>query len=162
MHLSLEQIFLLADRLQQVKSISLVLGFGALCGGILLLMNHKRQIDDVIASGESDRVIAFEQRKYRRRSWASTMISCLGCFLGGLYWVNDQKLFTIFILAILGLLLGIFGLAIIDLFIVGIHHIATPDQKAQKEMIAEYLRQREKLINQTESEDPSDSSSASD
>lgn len=140
-------LVLLGSRLDSVRLYSLVLGIGTLAGGVLLLLNHKRQLDEVLGSRPESRIADFEQRKYRRRASASTMIACLGCLLAGLYWVTDEKVFAIFILMILTLLVGIFGLAIFDLFSVGLHHIATPDQKEQKKLIQEYLREREKLLN---------------
>ena len=50
----------------------------------------------------------------------------------------------------LGLLVGILLIAFIDMFSVGLHEIATPDQKAEKAMVDEYLRQREKLVQRDE------------
>ena len=148
--------FHLVAEFGNVRTYSLLLGIGAFCGGILLLLNHKRTLDEIIERRESDRVVAYETRKFRRRASASTMIACLGCMLAGLYWVTDAKVFAIFIMLILALLLGIFGLALIDLFSVGLHHIATPDQKTQRKMIEDYLREREKLINKvgTQDEEP--------
>ncbi len=142
-----------SDSLNNVKAYALILGIGALLGGVYLLLNHKQTLDAVLASREPDRVKTFESRKYRRRASASTMIACLGCLLAGLYWVTDQKVFAVFILMILGLLVGIFCLAVLDLFSVSLHHIANPDEKTQKKMIEDYLREREKLLNKVAAEE---------
>lgn len=143
---------LLAHNFDNIRFASLIIGLGVFSGGVLLLINHKRHIDQVADGNASDRIKAFEARKFRRRAAVSTMIACLGCTLGALYWVTDQKVFAVFIMMSLALLLGIFGLAVIDFFSVGLHHLATPDQKAQKKMIEEYLRQREKLLNKVDDE----------
>ncbi len=53
---------------------------------------------------------------------------------------------------ILTLLLGIMGMALIDLFSVGLRQLGTPDKEAEKRMIEEYLRQREKATKSKEDE----------
>ena len=78
------------------------------------------------------------------------MITSVGCMLAALFWVTEAKIFAAFILMILTLLLGILGIAIIDLFSVGLHEIARPDE-SQKEKIQEYLRQREARKKEEES-----------
>ena len=92
----------------------------------------------------------FELRKFRRRSIVSAMITSVGCIMSSLFWVSDERVFCVFILMTLGLLAAILGVAIIDMFSVGLQQIATPDQKAEKAMVDEYLRQREKLAQRDE------------
>jgi len=65
--------------------------------------------------------------------------------MAALFWVTEERVFSVFILMILGLLVAILGVALIDLFSVGLQQIATPDPKAERAMVEEYLRQREKL-----------------
>jgi len=122
---------------------SLVLGLGTVAGGILLLSHHKRHLKEVLAQRPEQRIIDFEERKFRRRSIVSTMIASVGLMLASLFWVEDQRVFAVFIMMILGVLIGIIGIAFFDLFSVSLHQIASPDQKAQKALIEEYLRQRE-------------------
>lgn len=129
---------------ENVRSYALALGIGGLAGGILLFINHRRQLESILASDADERTRAFEQRKYRRRAIVSAMIASVGCMMAALYWVSDAKVYSAFILMILTLLLGIMGMALIDLFSVGIQQIGTPDKAAEKKMIQEYLRQREK------------------
>jgi predicted histidine transporter YuiF (NhaC family) len=135
---------LLIAAFENVRLYALVLGIGGLVGGVLLFINHKRQYDAVLASDADERTRAFETRKYRRRAIVSAMIASVGCMLAALYWVRDAKIYSAFILMILALLLGIMGMAIIDLFSVGLRQLGTPDKDAEKRMIEEYLRQREK------------------
>ncbi len=66
---------------ENVRGYSLVLGLGGLAGGILLFINHKRQIDAVLASDANQRTRAFEIRKFRRRSIVSAMIASVGCMM---------------------------------------------------------------------------------
>lgn len=128
---------------ENIRNYSLVLGIGGIAAGVLLFINHKRHLDHMLASDAAERVKVYESRKYRRRATASAMIASVGCMLAALYWVNDAGVFSVFILMILSLLVGILGVALIDLFSVGIQQIATPDDQSRKAMIEELLRQRE-------------------
>ena len=128
---------------ENIRNYSLALGIGAVAGGVLLFVNHKRHLLEILASDAAERVKAYESRKYRRRATASAMIASVGCMLAALYWVTDARIFSIFILMILSLLVGILGVALIDLFSVGLQQIATPDDQSRKAMIEEFLRQRE-------------------
>lgn len=144
---------LVAD-LAGVQSYALTIGVAALAGGIWLLIQHKRHLVRVLSSDVPERVKAFESRKFRRRALASTLIASLGTMLAALYWINDQRVFASVILIILGLLVGISGLALIDIFSIGLHRLSTPDKTSQKAMIEEFLRNREK--EKRESEDDLD------
>lgn len=135
---------LIVGAFENVRIYALALGIGGFAGGILLFINHKHQLDAVLASGADERTCAFEIRKYRRRAIVSAMIASVGCMMAALYWVRDYKIYSAFILMILTLLVGILGMAIIDLFSVGLQQIGTPDKEAERKMVEEYLRQREK------------------
>ena len=128
---------------ENIRNYSLVLGIGGIAGGILLFINHKKRVDQMLASDAAERVKTYESRKYRRRATASAMIASVGCMMAALYWVNDARVFSVFILMILSLLVGILGVALIDLFAVGLQQIATPDEQSRKAMIEEFLRKRE-------------------
>lgn len=128
---------------ESIRSYTLAFGIAGLVGGILLFINHKRRLVEVLASDASQRTQAFELRKYRRRTVVSAMIASAGCMMAALYWVTDARAFSVFILMILALLLGILGVAFFDLFSVGLHQIATPDEASQKAMIEDYLKKRE-------------------
>ncbi len=133
----------LVGAFESIRSYTLALGIGGIAGGILLFINHKKFLDQQLASDANDRVKSFEMRKFRRRTIASAMITSAGTMMAALYWVTDVKVFSIFILMILSLLVGILGVAFFDLFSVGIQQIATPDERSQKAMIEEYLKNRE-------------------
>ena len=134
---------LLLAEFESIRNYTLAIGIGGIAGGILLFINHKRQLDTQLASDANERVKGFEIRKFRRRSAASAMIMSAGLMMAALYWVTEPKVFAVFIMMILTLLLGILGVALMDLFSVGIQQIATPDESSQKKMIEEYLKSRE-------------------
>lgn len=131
-----------------IRNISLALGLGGIACGIILFINHKRHLKNVLAGRPEQRIVAYEERKFRRRSIVSAMIASTGLMMAALHWVNDAKIFAVFIMMILGLLVAILGVALIDLLSVSLQQIATPDDQAQKAMVKEYLRQREKAAEQ--------------
>lgn len=135
---------------ESIRGYSLAIGLCGFFAGVFLFLSHRRQWEQVANSDASDRVVKFELRKFRRRSIVNAMITSVGCIMSALFWVTDGRVFSIFILMTLGLLVAILGVAIIDMFSVGLHEIATPDQKAEKAMVDEYLRQREKLAQRDE------------
>ena len=135
---------------ESIRSYSLAIGLCGFVSGVFLFLSHRRQWAEVISGDTPDRVVKFELRKFRRRSIVSAMIASVGCIMSSLFWVTDGRVFSIFILMTLGLLVAILGVAIIDMFSVGLHEIATPDQKAEKAMVDEYLRQRDKLAKRDE------------
>ena len=139
---------------ESIRNYTLALGVGGIAGGILLFVNHKKHLDQKLASDANDRVKAFEIRKFRRRTVVSAMVTSAGTMMAALYWVTDVKVFSIFILMILSLLVGILGVAFFDLFSVGIQQIATPDERSQKAMIEEYLKTRKES---TDDDAPKDS-----
>ena len=94
---------------ENIRIYTLALGIGGIVGGILLFINHKKSLDSVLASDSADRVMEYEMRKYRRRATVSAMVASVGCMLSALYWVNDARVFSVFILMILSLLVGILG-----------------------------------------------------
>ena len=144
---------LLVGAFENIRNYTLAFGIAGLAGGVLLFVNHKRRLDGVLVSGANERIKAFETRKYRRRTVVSSMVASAGCMMAALYWVTDAKVFSAFILMILTLLLGILGVALFDLFSVGLHQISTPDEDSQKAMIEDYLRKREENAAEQEVED---------
>ena len=134
---------------ESIRGYSLAIGLCGFVSGVFLFLHHRRQWES-IAKDTPERIVQFELRKFRRRTIVSAMIASVGCVMSALYWVTDGRVFSIFILMALGLLVGILLIAFIDMFSVGLHEIATPDQKAEKAMVDEYLRQREKLVQRDE------------
>ncbi len=132
----------LLSAFESVRNYALAIGVGGVAGGILLYINHKRHLDQQLAGDANERVKSFEMRKFRRRSIASAMITSAGLMMAALYWVTDVKVYSVFMLLIVSLLVGILGVALFDLFSVGIQQIATPDEESQKAKIEEYLKSR--------------------
>lgn len=130
---------------ESIRGSALALGVAGIVGGITLFLNHRRHWEEVASSDAAQRIVKFELRKFRRRSINSGMITSAGLMMAALFWVTEERVFSVFILMILGLLVAILGVALIDLFSVGLQQIATPDPKAERAMVEEYLRQREKL-----------------
>lgn len=129
---------------ERIRNFTLVLGLSGIATGILLYINHKRHLDRVLSEKPSERIANFEMRKFRRRAVTSVMITSVGLMMAALFWVTDAKVFSSFILMILTLLVGILGIAFVDMFSVGLHQIGTPDERSQKAMIEEYLQKRQK------------------
>ena len=64
------------------SSVSLIIiGLLALAGGVIMMMQHKQVIDEVMNSDEDPRIQLFERRKFRRRSLASAMIAAIGILM---------------------------------------------------------------------------------
>ncbi len=135
-----------------IKGFSLMLGIVAVASGLFLFLNHRRHLNDVMSDPQNKRILAFEIRKYRRRTAISAMITSTGFMLAALNWVNEPRVFTVFIMMILGLLLAILVIAFFDLFLVGLQQIATPDPRSQKAMIEAFLKQREEAAAQAKAE----------
>ena len=129
-----------------------MLGIAAIASGLFLFVNHRRHLNDVMSDSQNKRILAFEIRKYRRRTAISAMITSTGFMLAALNWVNEPRVFTVFIMMILGLLLAILVIAFFDLFLVGLQQIATPDPRSQKAMIEAFLKQREEAAAQARAE----------
>ena len=127
-----------------VMGYCLVFGIAGLIGGLVLLSAHKSALDQAMETESNERVQRFEIRKFRRRATASSMIASAGCMMAALYWVDDPRVFSIFILLILGLLLLILTIAFFDMFSVGLQTLTRTDDAARKALVDEYLRQRKK------------------
>jgi len=154
-----QTIPVLIGAFESIRGSALALGVGGIAGGIILFLNHRRRWEEVASSDAAQRIVKFEQRKFRRRSINSGMITSAGLMMAALFWVTEERVFSVFILMILGLLVAILGVALIDLFSVGLQQIATPDPKAEKAMVEEYLRQREKLAQRNDLESQTSSES---
>lgn len=139
---SVIQSFELLGAFESIKGFSLILGIAAIASGLFLFLGHRRHLNEVMSDVKNKRIVAFEIRKYRRRTAISAMITSTGFMLAALNWVNEPRVFTVFIMMILGLLLAILVIAFFDLFLVGLQQIATPDPQSQKAMIEAFLKQR--------------------
>jgi hypothetical protein len=141
---SIESIQLLLGFNESVMAYCLAFGIAGLVGGLALLSAHKAALDQAMATENNERVQRFEIRKFRRRATASSMIASVGCMMAALFWVDDPKVFSIFIMLILTLLLLILTIAFFDMFSVGLQSLTRTDDAAREALVEEYLRQRKK------------------
>ncbi len=143
--------FLLATRAQNV---ALGVGCATLAAGVLLLISHRRELDQQLDNTDnSDFQLRFEKRKYRRRATSSSLIASVGVLVAGLFWVNESRVFFVFVSLIL-LLLGVISvLAMIDFFSVSLQQLANPDERTQKALLEEMVRKHRESKQNTDSQD---------
>ena len=127
-----------------------MLGLGSLAGGVFSLLSHKRHLDEVVSSGEPERIQKYESRKYRRRAAASSLIASQGIMLAGIGFVDEPRTVAILVSIILLMLVGVLGVAMFDFFSVGLNEVTRKDDTARKAMVDEYVRQRNRLLEQQE------------
>ncbi|MEM9412480.1 MAG: hypothetical protein AAGA30_15305 [Planctomycetota bacterium] len=147
---------LLAFLSDATKSSIVVIGLAALIGGVFLLLKHKADIDEVLENERDSNIQRFEQRKFGRRSLASSLIAAMGILMISLYWAHDPNTFIALISVVLLLLLAVMVLAFLDLMLVSLHAVTQDDPKARDEMVKEYLRQRQKLLDVVDESAPGD------
>ena len=128
-----------------VRVSMLVFGLSAFAGGILLMFNHKRSYEEVFRTEKNRSVRLFEQRKFRRRTTASCLISAIGVMLASLYWASEPVPFTALVTMILILLVALLVLASLDLMSVGLQNIAHPDDSHRQQLVDEVIQKREQL-----------------
>jgi len=121
---------------------ALAVGVASFFGGIMLIGAHRRGLDRATAEVETARNERFEVRKFRRRSLVGSLIASMGAIMAGLYWVTDNRLFSLFVLMILGLLSGILVIAMIDFFSVGLHTLTDTRSGDYKTLLQEYQRRK--------------------
>lgn len=140
------------------RAYMLLFGLAAFSGGILLMFRHQRSFQEASRRTTNERLRLFELRKFRRRMTASSMISAIGVMLASLYWADDPRVFAILISLVLVMLLGVLGLAFLDLFSVGLQQLANPDDSSRQAMVDEYLRKRKQEHVDEDEDDEPDSS----
>ena len=121
---------------------ALVFGVASFVGGITLIFAHRRGLDLATAEAETARNQRFEVRKFRRRSLVGSLIASMGVTMAGLYWVTDPKLFSLFLLIILGLLAGILVIAMIDFFSVSLHTLTDTRASDYKTLLQKYQQRK--------------------
>ena len=142
------QLLAQASRAQQA---SLLVGIAICVGGVLLMFSHRRSLDEAFEESLSGQKINFENRKYRRRVVVAGMIASLGVMISAIYWVEEPRAFAILIVLILGTLVAILGVAMIDLYSVGLQTLASTDQPDRKELIEDYLKRRQQAAAEAKS-----------
>lgn len=129
----------------RISHFLLLLGLAAFAGGFLLMFHHLRQWREVWATERDPRVRLFERRKFRRRTTVAALVSATGTTMTATYWVVDPRTFAVMMGLLVLLLLGILGLASLDLLSVSLQRLAVSDQAAQQAMVEKYLELRQKL-----------------
>ena len=137
-----EPVVLLAS-LESIRGFSLALGVVGIATGIVLFAAHQRSYDEATRNESDERLRRFETRKFRRRATVASMIASVGCLMAALNWVSEARVFSIFILIILSLLLGILGIAIFDMFSVSLQALTRDDGERRKQIVEEVLRRRQ-------------------
>ncbi len=125
-----------------VRLMTLLFGVGSFIGGIMLIYAHRRGLEHATAEVETARNERFEVRKFRRRALAGSLIASMGVMLAGLCWVTDSRMFSLFLLMILGLLSGIMVIAMIDFFSVGLHTLTDTRTDNHKTLLQEYHKRK--------------------
>ena len=124
----------------------LLIGLLAMFGGIVLMFRHRAHLREVLSVSRDPKERLFEVRKFRRRATTSAMISSIGVMIASLYWATDGRVFGALIFMILILLVGVFGLAILDIMSVGVQHIAYGERTDEDELIRQYAEFRKKQV----------------
>lgn len=146
-------LLLLGGLISDRSNTSLMLiGLLTLVGGVMLMRRHKEEIDSVFESVSDSRLRLFHQRKFRRRTLASTLIAAIGILMIAVCWAIEPAVFLALISVILLLLIAVMFIAFVDLLSVSLHTV-TNDDSARREMVAEYLKQRQKLLDRVEESD---------
>ena len=151
-------IYLLGEPNQATRSWTIAIGLAAFAGGVLLMVRHKREIDEYHRLKTDPHELEFQQRKFRRRTLASTLFAAMGILMTSLYWARDPYAGATLVSLVLLLLLAVMFLASLDIMSVGLHSVTVDDHQARQEMVDEYVRQRKLLMQKTE-EESSDSES---
>ena len=138
----------------RVNSMFLVIGLIIFAVGILLMFHHQRDWSAALNRARDSRSRLFETRKFRRRAVLASLISAAGCLMASTYWVVEPRVFAVMMAVLMLVLIGILGVAVLDLMSVGLQQIAEPNATAQKEMVKKYIELREKLKQEQESQEP--------
>ncbi len=148
--------------LDDVKTWALVVGIGTFAGGVLLMIRHKKHLDEVEQTQRDERIRRIEYRKFRRRTTVSSLIAATGVLLGSLYWANEPLVFSSLIALILIMTVMILGLAALDLLTVSLHGMADTRDDARKKMVQHYLKLRKDHLQENQSADSSPPASETD
>ena len=135
-------------QLSSVRDVSLGLGIAIFIVGMLSMFSHRRSLDRAFEEPMTGQQVNFENRKYRRRVFVAGMIASLGIMIAAIYWVEEPRAFASLILIILGTLLGILGIALIDMYSVGLQALARTDEPERKKLIEKYLKERQQAKSQ--------------
>ncbi len=128
---------------QRLQTSALIVGILGIFVGLFLMKGHQLLFERNLKSDSSFSLRQFETRKLRRRTIVAGLVTSIGFMLAAMYWVSEIKVLAIFTLLIVVQLFFVLGMALIDLFFVSVREITKPDQRRQKEIIEEFLRNRQ-------------------
>jgi hypothetical protein len=139
------------------RDLSLLLGVFTFAGGLLTMFSHQRGYKATFEQPLTRGEIVFESRKYRRRIVVAGLISSLGLMIACLKWVVEPRQFASLILIILFTLLAIFGMALIDMYSVGLQAITRKKDINRQQLIEDYMERKKaehasQSVNRDESE----------
>jgi hypothetical protein len=141
----------------QIANLTLLalMGVASFAAGILLMIYHRREWDDVRQRERLVRNRAFEEKKFRRRAFVAALISSVGAVMISLNWVVDPRTFSLLLVLMFTLLVAILILATVDLMSVGLHQMSTVDAQAKRAMI-----QRAMQLHQSRKQQAAEAASA--
>jgi len=137
-----------------IQTSGLLLGLASIVAGLLLMRAHRSAFQVVAEKNPTAGLFRFELKKMRRRTLIAALVASIGCMLVALFWVNEVKVLAVFSLMIMLQLIVILGFAVVDIFSVGIRTLTRIDERPQKEMIEEVLRQHQSNSNKMKSDQP--------
>jgi hypothetical protein len=115
-----------------------------------LMFSHRRSLEEAFEEPLTGQKMNFENRKYRRRVFVAGLIASLGIMISAIFWVQEPRVFASLILIILSTLAAILGIALIDMYSVGLQALARTDQPDRKKLIEDYLKQRQQTSRKTQ------------
>ena len=137
------------------REFALLLGLVTFIGGLLAMFSHQRSYKETFERPLKRSEIVFESRKYRRRIVVAALISSLGVMIAGLKWITEPRQFASLVLIILMTLVAIFGIALIDMYSVGLQAYAQKKDVNRKQLLEDY-RQRKKAEHASQTSDQDD------
>ena len=124
------------------RDLSLVVGVVTFIGGLLSMFSHQRAFKETFDQPLKRGEIIFENRKYRRWIVVAGLISSLGLMIACLKWIVEPRQFASLILIILFTLLAIFGIALIDMYSVGLQAITRKKEIDRKQLMEDYMERK--------------------
>lgn len=124
------------------REFALLLGAATFIGGLLTMFSHQRGYKNTFEQPLKRSEIIFESRKYRRRIVVAGLISSLGLMIASLKWITEPRQFASLILVILLTLLAIFGIALIDMYSVGLQAMTRKKEINRKQLLEDYMERK--------------------
>lgn len=136
---------------QNLRTMLLLFGAVLVATGIILMSRHFQQWQTVRSKKADKSLLLFEFRKFRRRCTIACLMAISGCAMMAIYWLIDVKFIALMSLTIFATLVGVLGLAILDLMSVGIRRYAEDDDAARQKLVKEYHRLKQKVDERNDS-----------